>query len=312
MSEKFVLVRKELHLGYVKETFRAGAVLEHDEEKHILIVDGRKFNDTRDLEVLKRQADNNPDNPWILPWSEDAVQMARDSIPKVVSKIKPRPGEGMKVIKSDEDLMDDPIDIKNTQVSKNKAAEKIAARTKVKTDGMEVIRGDESVEDRIANLKGKNDIASVAERVRLKATGSARMAVVRDDSLGSAGGSRAAALNAGQIIKSRDEIEAQTDSAKAAADARKREVEARRKSVAPVETPDDEIATLRAKIAQLEAKKNKPIVVKEASEAGEGEVGLLDAETTPTGSIKPIIPLTKPRGRPPGSGVKKANKIVGE
>lgn len=256
MSEKFVLVRKELHLGYVKETFRAGAVIEHDEEKHVLVVDGRKFTDCRDLEVLKRQAENNPDNPWIVPWSEKAVKEAKASFPIPEQKRKPKPGENMKVVRSDEDLMDTDIDIRDTQVSKKNAAAKQAARDKVKTHGMEIIRGDETVEERIASLKGKNDLTSMSERVRLKATGSAKMQVVKDDSLGSvAGGSRAAAMNAGQVIPSRAEVEAKTAAAKAAADARKRDADAR-----------------RAKTVQ------------EGSEAGEGDVGLLDAEKTPTGA----------------------------
>lgn len=256
MSEKFVLVRKELHLGFIKETFRAGAVLEHDEEKHILVVDGRKFSDVRDLEVLKRQAAKNPDDSWIVPWSEDAVKEAKESYPAPEPKRKLKPGEGMKVVRSDEDLMDTDIDIRDTQVSKKNAAAKVAAKEKVRTHGMEIIRGDETVEERIASLKGKNDITSMSERVRLKATGSAKMAVVKDDSLGSvAGGSRAPAMNAGQPLPRREEIEAKMPAAKAAAAARKKEVEARR-----AEMP------------------------KEGSEEGKGGVGLLEAESTPTGA----------------------------
>jgi len=256
MSEKYVLARKELHFGYVKETFRAGAVIEHDEEKHVLVVDGRKFTDCRDLEVLKRQAENNPDNPWIIPWSDDAVKEAKASFPVAERKQKPKPGEGMKVVRSDEDLMDTDIDIRDTQVSKKNAAAKQAVRQKVKTDGMEIIRGDETVEERIASLKGKNDLTSMSERVRLKATGSAKMQVVKDDSLGSvAGGSRAAAMNAGQVIPSRAEVEAKTAAAKAAADVRKREAESKRSQVS-----------------------------QEGSGADEGDVGLLEVEKTPTGA----------------------------
>ena len=256
MSEKFVLVRKELHLGYVKETFRAGAVLEHDTEKQVLVVDGRKFNDTRDLEVLKRQAENHPDDAWIVPWSEEAVAEAKASLPKPARK-KARPGEAMQVVKSDEDLMDTDIDISDTQISKKTAAAKEAARNRPKNSAMEVVRGDESVEDRIASLKGKNDISSVAERVRLKATGSAKMAVVKDDSLGSGAGSKAVALNAGQSLPSRDDVEAKTASAKAAAEARKRDAELRRGKT-----------------------------VQEAPESDEGSVGLLKAEKTPDGAPK--------------------------
>jgi hypothetical protein len=262
MSEKYVLTRKELHLGYIKETFRAGAVLEHDEAKHVLVVDGRKFTDTRDLEVLKRQAANNPDEPWIVPFSKTAVEDAKASVPQTAQpKRVLKPGQGMKVVRSDEDLMDKEIDIRDTQVSRRTAAAKEAARNRPKSDDLPVIRGDEAMRDirgddtveaRLASLKGKNDIASMAERVRLKATGAAKMRVVKDDSLGSAGGSKAAAMNAGQVFPSRAEVESKTADAKAKADARKREAVARRASV-----------------------------VEGDGEAG--GVGLLDAETTPAG-----------------------------
>jgi hypothetical protein len=254
MNEKYVLVRKELHLGFLKETFRAGAVLEHDAERQLLIVDGRKFNDVRDLELLKRRATNHPEDPWIVPWSQEMVDEAKETF-AVVPKRKPKPGEGMKVVKSDEDEMDTDIDIKSTQVSKNNAAVKAAAKDRVKTGGMEVIRGDESVEERLASLKGKGDIASMAERVRLKGSGATRMAVVKDDSLGSGGGSKAMAMNAGQVLPSRAQVEAKTEGAKAAAEARKKDIEAKRKSQMPQEAPGDD----------------------------EGAVGLLNAEKTPTG-----------------------------
>lgn len=251
MSEKYVLTRKELHLGYIKETFRAGAVIEHDEQKHCIIIDGRKFQDMRDFEVLKRQADNNPDEPWIIPFSKTAVERAKASVPKTAEpKNKLKPGQNMKVVKSDEDLMDREIDIRDTQVSKKTQAAKEAYRNRPKSDKLEIIRGDETVEERLASLKGKNDMTSMAERVRLKATGSVKMPVVKDDSLGSAGGSKATAMNAGQSFPSRSSVESKTASAKAQADARKREADARRTQV----------------------------------EADEGAVGLLDAEETPAGS----------------------------
>lgn len=295
MSEKYVLTRKELHLGYIKETFRAGAVIEHDEQKHCMVVDGRKFQDTRDLEVLKRQAVNNPDAPWIIPFSKNAVEDAKASVPRTAEpKNKLKPGQNMKVVQSDEDLMDREIDIRDTQISKKTAATKEAYRNRPKSDKLEIIRGDETVEERIANLKGKNDVTSMAERVRLKATGSAKMPVVRDDSLGSAGGSKAVAMNAGQALPSRDSVAAKTASAKAQADARKRDAEARR--------------------VQAEA---------------EDGVGLLDAEETPAGSVpandlaaenaalRAQLAALQGKGsskakRRPVTSVKTAKRVVGE
>ena len=71
VNEKWILTVKELHLGHCKETFRAGAVIELDEPNGRLIIDGRRFNDTRDLDVLKRQAERYPDNPWVVPYSKE-------------------------------------------------------------------------------------------------------------------------------------------------------------------------------------------------------------------------------------------------
>lgn len=238
MSEKYILtVKAGLHLGHIKETFGAGAVLEHDEERKCIIVDGRKFDDTRDLDILKRQAAKNPNSPWIQPYSEelmDAIRGQKAATPAPVQK--PRPGENMQVIKSDSDLTD-PIDIRSTQVSKINNAAKEAARTKVKAEGMPIIRGDESVEERLAALKDKTDINSMAERVRLKQS-SAKMTIVHDDSLGTGVSRSATPLNAGQSLPSRESVDAKSEETRLLAEARKKEIEMNRKA-SGVEIPSE-------------------------------------------------------------------------
>ena len=233
-KEKWILTAKELHLGHCKDTFRAGAILEYDVDNDRLWVDGRKFDDSRDLDNLKRQSIAYPDNPWIVPFSVENRQAIAESVVAPAMPIK-RVGNHMQVIKSDADLSED-IDIRDTQVHKNNASAKEDARTKVKTEGLEVIRGDESVEDRIASLKGKNDINSIAERVRLQSSGSVKMAIVKDDSLGAGfTGKSSMSMNAGQHIPSRAEAEAKTDLYKAQADARKKGIMAERKRAGIVE-----------------------------------------------------------------------------
>ena len=251
-NEKWILTVKELHLGYCKETFRAGAVIELDEPNGRLIIDGRRFNDTRDLDVLKRQALKFPDNPWVVPYSKEM----REAIQSIGTPVRATPVKALRkdqqlqVISSDEDLSEE-IDISATKVSKINAAAKEASRQKVKTNGMEIIRGDESVEDRIASLRGKNDLGSIAERARLKATGSTKMTVVKDDSLGAGfTGKSAVSLNAGQHLPSRAEAEARTEDARARADSYKREAEMRRKASAG---PDDPVAAVESAEASGEA-----------------------------------------------------------
>ena len=231
MSEKFILTTT-LHLGFVKDTFRAGAVIEHDEERGILTIDGRKFNDTRDLDILRR-------HDWIVPYDEELLEEIRGMKPEPVVQKKPRPGENMKVVQSDEDLMGDPIDIRDTQVSKRnqeaKEASREAARNRDKNQKMEIIKGDESVEERLASLKDKTDINSMSERVRLKRQ-RVNMTIVKDDSLGAGLGRSEIPLNAGQQIPSREEADAKKASAQVQANSRKKQVEKTRED-AGVDVP---------------------------------------------------------------------------
>ena len=231
-NEKWVLTVKELHFGHCKETFRAGAVIELDEANGRLIIDGRRFNDTRDLDVLKRQSEKYPNNPWVIPFTPQVrAEILRGVNPPKISQQKQlRPDQQMQVIKSDEDLSEE-IDIRATQVSKVAAAAKAEAKQGIKDHGMEIIRGDESVEDRIASLRGKNDIGSIAERARLKASGSAKMAIVHDDSLGAGfTGKNSVSMNAGQNLPSREQADAKKADAEAAAAARKKDAEVRRRA----------------------------------------------------------------------------------
>ena len=232
-NEKWILTVKELHFGHVKETFRAGAVIELDESNGRLIIDGRRFNDTRDLDILKRQADLYPNTPWVVPYSKEARS---EVCANAASRVRVEPtkkvlgkDQQLQIIQSDEDLTEE-IDISSTKVSKINAAAKEAARNRVKSNDMEIIRGDESVEDRIASLRGKTDMGSIAERARLKATGSVKMPVVRDDSLGAGfTGKNAMSMNAGMHLPSREEADAKTEGARTRADSYKREADMKRR-----------------------------------------------------------------------------------
>ena len=138
---------------------------------------------------------------------------------------------------------------------------------------MPIIRGDETVEERLAALKDKTDINSMAERVRLKQAGT-KMPIVQDDSLGTGVSRTATPLNAGQTLPTREVVEAKSEEAKAMADARKKEAETKRKqepeAVVGIEmgendsdaSKEDEIATLKAKIASLEAENQKPTAMR--------------------------------------------------
>lgn len=277
--ESYILT-KSMHLGYLKETFGRGSVLTFNQENKSLIIDGRRFDDYRDLEILKRQAAKSPHAPWIIPFTEENLQAIRGGLDQAAPAIPKRApnGDGMEIIKSDED-MHDTIDISNTKISERNQERRDAQRQKVQDEGMEIIQGDESVEERIARLKEakETDLAARAERVRLMSEKKASMPIVHDDSLGSISGSKSAALNAGLPVGGKRPQET-PETVKAAAEARKAEIESNRQKVArdmgidptqagideatpmPAEVVsqegdprDAEIAALRAKLAELES-----------------------------------------------------------
>ena len=238
-NEKFILNPpggRELHLGFIKETFRCGAVIEHDEASGRLIVDGRRFDDTRDLDLLKK-------HDWVVPYSEENLALVLEDQSPMAPAPKKKPGENMEIVTSDEDSHET-IDISHTQVSKANALAKEDARTaakeREKDRKMEIIKGDETVEERIARLEDKTDMASVSERVRLKRQ-AAEMPIVQDDSLGAGVGKSEIPMNAGQHLPSREEVEAKTEEAKAAADARKKGVEQVR-AAGGIEVPSENAA----------------------------------------------------------------------
>jgi len=286
MSEKYILTKRELHLGHIKETFGAGAVIEHDIENNRLIVDGRKFEDTRDLDILKRQALKSPHDPWMLPYSEETLQdiLGMGNEKALPESKKDKVGE-MEIIQSDADLQDS-IDIRDTQVSKrnNEAKEeaRTAAKNRDKNGKMEVIRGDEGVNERLDRLKGKNDLSSIAERSRLKEK--QKMEVVEDDgSCSMTGGSKGAALNAGQHLPSRDEVESKTEQVEAQKEARRKEIESKREA-AGVEGPEGGAETTEPAPEVTEAipetPETVPEPVAETSDDIDAQIAALQAKKT--------------------------------
>jgi len=327
--EKFVLTQKELHLGYLKETFRRGAVIEHDTAKRRLVIDGRRFEDTRDLDILKRQAmknvyacsgcgerteyrcaigeapavvrcprcegdAHNTSVPFILPATQENVLAMMELSGETEAHeaelfpLRPKPGENMPVVRSDQDSMQ-PIDVRHTQVSKRKQEAVEKARTAVRDRDvnreMSVIRGDESVEDRIARLESEararkaagkpTDLSLQSQIVALKSKHASAAPIVRDDSLGSAGGSAASALNAGQPLPSPGTVRPKDVDM---AQARKAQAEAARTRM--MDEQEVDVDDLGAEVAALPVKK-KPVQVSIPAAAApapevEGRIGALE------------------------------------
>jgi hypothetical protein len=252
--EKYILT-KSMHLGYVRESFGRGSVIVFYPDTLKLKIDGRTFEDYRDLEILKRHAEKNPQNPWIVPFTEETLSEILDGSLEPAPLVQKRDNDFMTIIQSDADLHDT-IDISNTKISKINSDKREMQRQHIKDDGLDIIRGDESVEERIARLKtAKNtDLSARAERVKLLEK-RAKMPIIRDDSLGQVGGSAASALNAGEQVSGNREVSERTIQA---AERRKQEAEQRRiamlkETQEEVLSESDSISKLQAEIARLQS-----------------------------------------------------------
>jgi len=211
----------EQHLGFIKETFRRGSVITHDMTNNRLVVNGRVFYDTRDLEILKSQSRKNPHKPWVIPYSEEGLQEVMYGVApaQLAPNVQDPRDHSMPIVQEDSTSIA-PIDIRHTKVAANNAARQADHRQRVAGAPMEIIRGDEGVDERIARLKGKNDPRSLAEREQLKRQ-PWKPEIIRDDSLGAGVSSGEIPLNAGQPLPSRESAARNAESAAAGAAARK-------------------------------------------------------------------------------------------
>jgi hypothetical protein len=244
-TEKFIVAVKQWGLGFLKETVYRGNVITVDHERNILNIDGRQFSDVRDIDIAKRQAEKFPENPLIVPFSEETLRRFKAGSAPVVAP-KPKPGENMKVVKSDEDLHET-IDIADTQVSRKSREAKDAERNKAKVEKLPVVKGDETPEDRVERIR--------EEKLKEK------IPVVRDDSLGYEGGSKAAALNAGQRLPSLAEVKTKEETSRQLAESRKREAEAKRAVLAPVTSNNEGARELQDLVAADESAMRSPVPV---------------------------------------------------
>jgi hypothetical protein len=177
---KRYIMRQTMHLGYIRETVGAGMVIEHDEHNNKLIIDGRSFDSVKDLDILKKHG-------WVVEYSSDNKKEVEKEIKAKEEQKAPEPDNStknidrqeMKVIKSDQDVIE-VIDISHTKPQKPVKEEK---------KEMEVIKGDESPQERLD---------------RLQTTIPEMEIIGGDDTLG-VEASNAPSLNEGQKLPSSDE-----------------------------------------------------------------------------------------------------------
>ncbi len=158
LKEKWILTRT-LHMGFCKETFEKGAILElHENEfgNQFIMIGARRFEKTQDLEILKRQTEKYPNDPWIIDYEENFEDQVEEESPKTIcleednsAPIKLRhkadTRKHMKIVQSDVDLMENEIDIshtKNTKIQANKKAKEEDLRA---ARQMNVVVGQENI-----------------------------------------------------------------------------------------------------------------------------------------------------------------------
>ena len=162
MKQTKWVVQKSMHLGHIKTGVMVGSVIIYDEENNKLIIDGKVFDSTKDLEIMKR-------HNWVTPFDDTkarhVAEKAQVAEVKKIEETKAKDVEENKrkaelpVVKSDADEFGD-IDISYTK--------KVASLPKEKNADLPVIRGDESPEERVKRLQSEVPV----------------LEVVRDDSLG--------------------------------------------------------------------------------------------------------------------------------
>jgi hypothetical protein len=162
---KWVLGRTA-HLGFVRDSFRPGTVIEHLVNEGAIIIEGRRYDSDRDLIALHKLTEKTG-QPWVVPFSEKALVTAKN-VPSALAKDKAPVDDNdaskkpLPVIKSDQDEHAE-IDISHTKTKPHENK---------KSNSLEVIRGDETAGDRIARLQSE----------------ASKLPVVRDVSLGEVSG----------------------------------------------------------------------------------------------------------------------------
>jgi hypothetical protein len=312
-TEKYIVAARQWSLGFLKESVYRGSVMVIDSDKNTLSIDGRQFTDLRDIDIAKKQSERFPENPLIVPFSEDNLKRIKSGA-VVVAPPKPRPGENMKVIRSDEDLHDT-IDIADTQVSRKSREAKEAERTKAKVEKLPVIKGDETPEERVERLR--------EEKLKEK------IPVVRDDSLGYEGGSKAAALNAGQRLPSLDDVRAKEDTARQLAEARKRDAESKRAVPVPVTSNNEGARELQDLVAADDASQSgRPLPIVPPAETAtdsadavtqvvhalpDNRMDALESQVSAlTQVVGNLVKALNPDGNVTRRAVKRAKKVVAE
>jgi hypothetical protein len=153
------VVQKSMHLGMIKTGVAVGTIIIHDEEHNKLIIDGKLYEQTKDLEIMIK-------HKWVTPFEDTKARAAAEKAQveqakriETHEKETKKNSTDMPIVRSDADDIAD-IDISYTK--------KAPALPREKNADMPVVRGDESPEERVKRMQAEIPV----------------LEVVRDDSLG--------------------------------------------------------------------------------------------------------------------------------
>lgn len=181
------IMKQEMHLGFIRQTVGKGAIIEHDEEKNILIIDGNNYECIKDLTILKKY---NMVDPYQDEIAKQIQIEAQQESKQRENRIKIHKGmedkdEKLPIVKDDSEGRPY-INIEHTKNKKNLLPKEIEK-------DIEIIKGDESPEDRKKEFENKLPILqddslegigpSLNKKPEIKKAEA--MPIVHDDSLGS-------------------------------------------------------------------------------------------------------------------------------
>lgn len=164
------IMNKEMHLGFIRQTVGKGSIIEHDEDKNVLVIDGVTYDVVKDLNILRKHG-------LVLPYDESAASIAKKEANTEnearEARIREHKGKDkddsqkMEIVRDDSE--DHPmIDISHTKKQNHMPRE-------INND-MEVIKGDEDPSERQAKAEELKEEQNEDKPEK--------MPIVQDDSLG--------------------------------------------------------------------------------------------------------------------------------
>ena len=254
--QKYIVVVPMWSLSNIRSSLKRGAVIEYDAKAKTTTIDGKTYDDVKDILIAIDIMERNPSKTIIEKYSDEKLKEVKTVVALKQEKTKEQEETKKKpqhlvVIQSDADLMQTDIDIAHTQIGRISREAKEAERKKAKNENLEVVSSYVSPEEIVK---------------KIHSTPRTNIPIVRDDSLSNAhsGDSSGVSLNSGSKVsgKGLNTPESKAKAIKAAEMLKKEALEKKNEK----------------------SKKRAEIVVN--AETNEDIMSSMDLEQTPSAEIK--------------------------